>query len=956
MTRNNYYYSVLYSNIDSLLNKRRLLDVRIAQEDPDLILLTEILPKRCKTPVEESELKINGYDLHSNISYKSCKRGVLIYSKIHLKASPSDVEELCSFEESCWCELKLKGNDRLLIGCVYRNPGSSSENNQELNKSIKEVCKAKGYTHCLVCGDFNFPDIDWENGTTPVDPEHKATVFMETIRDCFLYQHVTEPTHQRSKTERANALDLVFTTEEGMISDIEHRAPIGKSHHMSLSFKLYCYTQKPKPSKQHFIYDKGDYAKMRTNTKDIDWDTNLQGKTIEDQWLFFKTKVTKEMNDHIPKTSGKPTKPGKPLWMNEDALKKVRKKKQAYKRYLQTKEGADWENYTRARNQANWACRSAVRDMEKKIAKQCKSDPKSFFKYANSTLKTKSTIPDLIKPDGVGGKTRSDQEKAGVLNNFFTSVFTREDSSNVPAFEMKNISVPYTEIQVDEESVKNKILKLKPKMPGLDTIHPRVLVELKDELAKPISIIINSTLASGTLPQEWKDALVTPIYKKGRKTVCGNYRPVSLTSIVCKIAESLIRDHMLKHLIDNSLLTEYQHGFVPGRSCSTQLIECLDIWTDILDSGGCADVIYMDYAKAFDKVAHLRLLTKIESYGIHGQVLKWIGAFLSGRRQKTCVNGEVSSWSNVLSGVPQGSVLGPLLFVLFINDLPEVIQTLVRIFADDTKLFTNTIDPASYELLQDDVNRLTKWAEKWNLVFNTDKCCVLHLGRHNPKRQYKMVVDNVEYILQETELEKDLGINVDPRLSFTKHIEIQTNKANKILGIIRRSFTYLDQDIVLSLYKTLIRPIIEYGHAITYPRYVKDQRLIESVQRRATKLIPMLKEFPYEERLKALKLPSMFYRRDRGDMIECFKYTHDLYKCEAPFIVQTNNTRGHSYKLYKAGANSSLRRHFFNHRVINRWNGLPEGVVNAVSLNDFKKKLDAHWSEYTYIQSPVPTK
>ena len=318
---------------------------------------------------------------------------------------------------------------------------------------------------------------------------------------------------------------------------------------------------------------------------------------------------------------------------------KVKKKLHAYKRYLETREGEDFKEYTKANNQAKWACRVAVRDFEKEVAKQCKSNPKVFYSYAKGKLKTRPYIPDLVKPSG--DKTINDKEKAEVLNQFFSSVFTRENISNIPDFGPKEQQTPYQDLEITSTMVKKKLNKFKSnKTPGLDGIHVRVLKELEEEIAGPMADLMNKTLRKGELPQDWKDALVSPIFKKGSKSSPGNYRPVSLTSVICKITESIIRDHIMHHLVENSFLSEYQHGFVEGKSCTTQLIECLDIWTKILDRGGYLDVIYMDYAKAFDKVAHSRLIKKLEGYGISGPILQWVRSFLSGRRQKVAVNGE----------------------------------------------------------------------------------------------------------------------------------------------------------------------------------------------------------------------------------------------------------------------------------------------------------------------------
>ena len=394
-----------------------------------------------------------------------------------------------------------------------------------------------------------------------------------------------------------------------------------------------------------------------------------------------------------------------------------------------------------------------------------------------------------------------------------------------------------------------------------------------------------------------------------------------------------------------------------GKSCTTQLLECLDLWTGILDSGGFIDVVYMDYAKAFDKVAHERLVRKLEGYGVKGKVLQWIHNFLTGRRQKVAVSGEESGWSEVLSGVPQGSVLGPLLFVVYINDLPEEVHTTVRMFADDTKVFVDVSEPEKVRELQEDIERLDVWAKKWQMTFNATKCKVMHIGKKNPCTQYKMTQNGEEVTLERTSVEKDLGVHVDDQLKFSQHTEIKVNKANKLLGMIRRSYTHLDKDSMTTLYQSLIRPLLEYGHTITYPRYEKDRKLIEGVQRRATKMVPELKNSNYVDRLKAMKLPSMHYRRDRGDMIECYKFTHDLYKSSPPFDMDHDHSRrGHSLKFKKRRVKTSVRQHFFSERVVNHWNQLPEEVVTSPTLNTFKNRLDKHWQCYYYSLESLPTR
>ena len=259
------------------------------------------------------------------------------------------------------------------------------------------------------------------------------------------------------------------------------------------------------------------------------------------------------------------------------------------------------------------------------------------------------------------------------------------------------------------EDIITKLYKLKPdKSPGIDQIHPHVLKECREKIAVPLFIIFKKSMEEGYTPEDWRQARVTPIFKKGSKRQACNYRPVSLTSVPCKIMESLVRDAILKHLNENNLLSNKQHGFIKGRSCMTNLLSTLEDLTRSLDEGFDIDILYLDYSKAFDTVPHKRLISKLQAYGISGKILDWVRSFLSHRRQNVGVRNAHSEWADVRSGVPQGSVLGPILFVIYINDLPDIVSSTTKMFADDTKIY-NQIDKNSNrgeETIQQDLNQL----------------------------------------------------------------------------------------------------------------------------------------------------------------------------------------------------------------------------------------------------------
>ena len=241
----------------------------------------------------------------------------------------------------------------------------------------------------------------------------------------------------------------------------------------------------------------------------------------------------------------------------------------------------------------------------------------------------------------------------------------------------------------------------------------------------PLTLIFKESIKTGKIPAVWKDARVTPLFKKGEKSNPGIYRPVSLTSMVCKCMEKIVRTSVVDHLIRNQLLSDAQFGFRNGRSCILQLNDVMEDWPNYIEHDENWDTVYLDFAKAFDSVAHQCLLCKVSAYGITGQLLSWIEDFLTERRQYVTVKGKALSWKKVISRVQHRSALGPIIFIIYINDLPEVVSSTVKISADDTKLYNKD---SNNDILQQDLDALFVWSKLWQLCFNVDKCKTIHFG------------------------------------------------------------------------------------------------------------------------------------------------------------------------------------------------------------------------------------
>ena len=543
------------------------------------------------------------------------------------------------------------------------------------------------------------------------------------------------------------------------------------------------------------------------------------------------------------------------------------------------------------------------------------------------------------------------------LQRQFASVFTCEPDIDIPILDQKN-DTSISTIFVTEKMVREEILKLNVnKSCGPDNVHPRLLLELVDSLSKPIALLLQRTMEEGDIPTEWKSASISPIFKKGAKNNAENYRPISLTSIVCKIMESFIKDTVMTHLISENLLSAKQFGFISGRSTVTQLLKYLDKCIETIVNGGVVDTIYLDFQKAFDTVPHRRLIGILESYGINGDILTWIKAFLIGRTQVVRVNGSESESAPVLSGIPQGSVLGPLLFVIYINDLPDVINSDSLLFADDTKVFRKITSKEDALRLQSDIDSLQLWSNKWLLRFHPDKCHVLTLGKFENIRytkRYNMSNHELEHVFEE----KDLGVIFDSELKFEEHISAKVKKANAMVGLIRRTFSFLDCKLFRKLYTTFVRPHLEYAQAVWSPHLKKYINTIENVQSRATKLVDGLANIDYTERLKKLDIPTLIYRRARGDMIEVFKHIHTYDQQTLPrhFRLLNRPSRKHEYQLvmnFPKDGMRGIQTNSFYYRVIKTWNDLPRTVVNAKNIESFKYQLDESWKNSPIKYNPT---
>ena len=572
-----------------------------------------------------------------------------------------------------------------------------------------------------------------------------------------------------------------------------------------------------------------------------------------------------------------------------------------------------------------------------------RENPKLLHSYINSKKSAHSAVGPLKLPTGF---CSDPLEMSECLASSFASVF----SYGIPLYqEPHQVHEGHIEpLKLDTDNVKARLLSIDPNSAmGPDGIHSMVLRSCAKTLAHPLSTIFQRSLDEEVVPSLWKKSIVIPIFKKGHRFEPLNYRPVSLTSVCGKSLEHEIANHLMAYLNDHELLSHHQFGFRQGRSTVDQLILVYDSICEAIDSGKTVDLILFDYSKAFDKVCHQVLLIKLKSIGVDGQILEWISSFLTGWEMKVSVNGQLSDCRAVLSGVPQGSVLGPLLFLIYINHVGSKLASHYKIFADDLKIYatvnaTSTCQfPAAAQTIQNDINVLHQTSESWGLKLNQEKCAVMRFTR-NFKEQVPPMYFLSGKPLPIHQSHRDLGLLIDDKLKFHEHVTSVSHKAYGLCQSFLKSTVCRTPEFMMFLFKTHIRPLIEYGSCVWNTRYKEDIQRLECVQRMWTRHIDDLQTLTYGERLRELNLYSMQGRLLRADLIQYWKIFHNV-SCIKPGDLFTqplrSGNRGHRYKIHVPQASLDVRKRCFSHRCIAVWNGLPDSVVASENLNSFKGAL-----------------
>ena len=928
-------------NCRSIVDKKLEFSNLVNSSKPDIVLGTEswLKPKHLTSEVFDVDL---GYTIFRRDRIKKAGGGVFIAIRNCFIAQ--EIPELQSECEDLWVKLDLVGNKPLVIGAYYK-PLEGDENSfTEFSKSLEKVTKK--YTNIWVAGDLNLPKMDWDTSSPSPDCKHPNFYrqIIETFNDANLTQMVNLPTRDN------NILDLFLTTNPTLVNQVSILP--GISDHNIVETKVntsarICY-QKPRKIP---LYKKANWQEIKKSLIDYHQVMKNEGKytalNTEELWENFSNTLQELTEKWIP--SKQSSVRNHLPWVNQDIKKLIRRRNRAFKRVKNTSSSSDRKKFLDLKHlvrkkvkEAHTQYLESILNINTDAPVQHKPNTKKLFSLIKHSRQESSAIPPLKYENKVH---QDDLDKATVLNKQFQSVFSPKSPPSPDLVNKMNSDpggkpVPtMPDIKIGKAGVEKLLDNLNPhKACGPDKIKPMILKTLSAELSPILEVIFQKSLEEGSLPSQWKSAYVAPIFKKGDRSQPVNYRPISLTCVLCKVLEHIVSSSMVKHFTNHGILYDLQHGFREKRSCVTQLVMLVNDLVNTVYNKNQVDLVLLDFSKAFDKVNHEKVLLKIQHYGVRGNTLRWVKNFLENRSQSVVLNGTTSDAIPVTSGVPQGSVLGPLLFLAYINDLPQNVRSKVRLFADDTAIYLSLTSADQSVTLQNDLNTLEKWELEWDMEFNPSKCQVIHVTRRKHPFPTHYTLHGVQ--LESVSSAKYLGVDISNDLSWDNHINRSTTKANQTLGFLRRNIKVKSEPIKSIAYQTLVRPQLEYASEVWSPNTQTHINQIEMVQRRAARWIKAdySRTSSVTDMLHSLNLRRLDLRRIDARLSLFYKIHYNLVAIpiEDYLTPMTRYVRyGHSLSYRLITATTDYYKFSYFPRTVYHWNQLPPTFVHLPTLEQF---------------------
>ena len=712
-----------------------------------------------------------------------------------------------------------------------------------------------------------------------------------------------------------------------------------------------------------FQYSKANFDLLRINISSFDWDVLFDG-TIDEACDFFTKQFLTFIDVCIP--SQKVTiRPDDKPWFNGELRTLCRKRDRLKQLAFKTGKLSLLNKYKTIRNRINnmkkHAKQNFFNSLELNLCDLQRNDKKGFWRLIRYFIKNNdcsSNIPPLISmsPNGETSASISDLEKAECLNNFFASISTvNEEFAFLPPF-TKITNNNLSQITIFESEIKDLIRCLNPnKASGPDSINHRMLKSVADQVSKPLAILFNRSISEGVFPNLWKLANVIPIYKKGDKSSVTNYRPVSLLSCCGKLLERIIFKHMYNFFLENNLLYKYQSGFLPKHSTTFQLVDIYHHICQSFDNKQFSCMVFCDISKAFDRVWHKGLLFKLRQNGIEGTLLKWLSNYLSNRSQKVVLQSATSSSKQITAGVPQGSVLGPLLFLIYVNDITDSLLSLTRLFADDSSFYYSASSISDIEgIINHDLNLISSWAKQWLVTFNPQKTEAILFSLKKVDELPKLIFQNTNVTFVENH--KHLGITFSQNGQWSAHIDTILKSSSKVLGIMRKLKFTLNRKSLNQIYLSYVAPLLEYASIVWDGCSDSCANSLQKIQNEAARIVTGLtRSVSLENLFLECGWQSLKDRRETQKMFFMYKATHQMvpeYIADLipPLIADTTQYALRNITdLRNISTRTTISQKSCIPSSIYIWNNLNENQKNVYSFSTFKKLISSR-----FPITPVP--
>lgn len=938
--------SCFYQNVRGLNTKLTEVYNNTLESEYDLVAITETW---LKDSVSDSEIINNNYvlfrsDRKFNLCNKTKGGGVMLAVKNNLKATNVPVN-LQNVEIDLLCVKIYLEFKHFYVIVFYLPPNSTQTTYNDLFGCIETIHFLKD-SNILILGDLNIPELhDYYNRGVSSTLVNSFKYFLSAT-DLIQYNKVANIENRILDVIIANVQCNVEKSEGLVAEDIRHPA-------LSINIEITppsC--RRVLPSNAHYYnFRRANFDLLTTLFFSQDWSVLYSIDNVEDAFEKFKNIIYDIFDTSVPKTIRKDK---YPPWFTLEIKNDIKEKEKNRKLYKGTKEQIYLENFKYLRSKIKRNINIAYGNYTRQAEGNISTNPKSFWSYINSK-KRQSRLPPVMTYNNTEIMNGNDIVEAFADN--FKKVFNKDQNTDIDHLsDLKVVNNSVLNIpKVLESDIEDAIKKLKPKAaPGPDNIPAYVIKGCSEVLVRPLCYLFNLSLTQCCFPSSLKLSRVCPLFKAGDKCNCQNYRPISILSCISKIFETVLYKYIYNHVRTN--ISQHQHGFINKKSTTSNLLNFVEYTHEAFVDKFQVDAVYTDFQKAFDKVGHGILLYKLKvQYGFSDKFCLFIDSYLRQRRQTVSYNGYNSSIYIPTSGVPQGSNLGPLLFILFVNDITTVIQySEIRLFADDAKLFLKIKNVNDCEKLQIDVNNIYKWSENNMLPLNISKCSIMTYSFKSAENNFNFNYTINNDPLKRVQIVKDLGIYMDHKLKFDKHIENLTKECYKKNGyLIRNCKDFKDVKTYVTLFNALIRPKLEYGCVVWDPYYAIYCHDIEKIQSKFYQFtnfyLKLYNLYEYNIFIRSFQIVSLEHRRYYMKL--CYLYKIVNYHIEDTYILARINisvpeTRTRYYRTFcdKLCTTNYTKYSPINHMMIlyNRIQLLGCDIFGD-SFSKYKNILKAHF-------------